>query len=104
MTADIASRICHSGGSTVCCERRPPVTSESPVENEPRENPRPDRITLRFMVSPGDIAASGISVAAGRVLEWIDKAGYACAVGWSRAYCVTAYVGNVHFTYPVAPG
>ena len=80
------------------------MTSEPPVENDPREHPRPDRITLRFMVSPGDIAASGISVAAGRVLEWIDKAGYACAVGWSRAYCVTAYVGNVHFTYPVAPG
>ena len=80
------------------------MTSEPPVGNDPREHPRPDRITLRFMVSPGDIAASGISVAAGRVLEWIDKAGYACAVGWSRAYCVTAYVGNVHFTYPVAPG
>ena len=25
-------------------------------------------------------------------------------VGWSRASCVTASVGNVHFTYPVAPG
>ena len=64
----------------------------------------PDRITLRFMVSPRDIGASGTSVAAGSVLEWIDKAGYACAVGWSRAYCVTAYVGNVHFTHSIAPG
>lgn len=59
---------------------------------------------MRFMVSPRDLGISGNSVAAGSVLEWIDKAGYACAVGWSRSYCVTAYVGNVHFTQPIAPG
>src|SRR5215216_426199 len=43
-------------------------------------------------------------VSAGRVLEWIDKAGYACAVAWSRSYSVTAYVGNVSFTRPVQVG
>jgi 4-hydroxybenzoyl-CoA thioesterase len=43
-------------------------------------------------------------VSAGRVLEWIDKAGYAAAVGWGGTYCVTAYVGNVRFTRPVAVG
>jgi 4-hydroxybenzoyl-CoA thioesterase len=64
----------------------------------------PDRITLRFMANPQDAAVAGTTVAAGRVLEWIDKAGYACAVGWSDSYCVTAYVGNVHFTRPIAPG
>jgi len=63
-----------------------------------------DRITLRFLAAPQDSAAGGTTVAAGRVLEWIDKAGYACAVGWSSSYCVTAYVGNVHFTRPVAAG
>ena len=63
-----------------------------------------DRITLRFLAAPTDASADGGSVQAGRVLEWIDKAGYACAVGWSAAYCVTAYVGNVHFTRPIAPG
>ncbi|SDY82583.1 acyl-CoA thioesterase [Herbiconiux ginsengi] len=63
-----------------------------------------DRITLRFMAAPQDAAAGGVTVAAGRVLEWIDKAGYACAVGWSSSYCVTAYVGNVHFTRPIASG
>ncbi|WP_370545113.1 acyl-CoA thioesterase [Herbiconiux sp. VKM Ac-1786] len=63
-----------------------------------------DRITLRFLAAPQDAAADGRTVAAGRVLEWIDKAGYACAVGWSGAYCVTAYVGNVHFTRRVQPG
>jgi 4-hydroxybenzoyl-CoA thioesterase len=63
-----------------------------------------DRITLRFMAAPQDAAVGGTTVAAGRVLEWIDKAGYACAVGWSSSYCVTAYVGNVHFTRPIASG
>jgi 4-hydroxybenzoyl-CoA thioesterase len=63
-----------------------------------------DRVTLRFLVAPSDMDASGESVQAGRVLEWIDKAGYACAVGWSASYCVTAYVGDVHFTRPIAAG
>jgi 4-hydroxybenzoyl-CoA thioesterase len=63
-----------------------------------------DSITLRFLAAPQDTAAGGLTVAAGRVLEWIDKAGYACAVGWSASYCVTAYVGNVHFTRPIAAG
>lgn len=65
---------------------------------------RADRITLRFLAAPQDSAADGRTVAAGRVLEWIDKAGYACAVGWSSSYCVTAYVGNVHFTRSMTPG
>ncbi|MDY7529591.1 MULTISPECIES: acyl-CoA thioesterase [unclassified Cryobacterium] len=63
-----------------------------------------DRITLRFMAVPQDTAADGITVAAGSVLEWIDKAAYACAVGWSASDTVTAYVGNVHFTRPIPPG
>ncbi len=63
-----------------------------------------DRITLRFLASPQDSAVGGTTVAAGRVLEWIDKAGYACAVGWSSSYCVTAYVGNVHYTRPIGAG
>lgn len=65
---------------------------------------RADRITLQFFAEPKDAAVGGETVAAGSALEWIDKAGYACAVGWSRSYCVTAYVGNVHFTRPIAPG
>ncbi|MCU1407800.1 MAG: acyl-CoA thioesterase [Glaciihabitans sp.] len=63
-----------------------------------------DRITLRFLAAPSDAAADGSTVQAGSVLEWIDKAGYACAVGWSGSSCVTAYVGNVHFTAPISPG
>ena len=60
-------------------------------------------ITLRFLAAPTDAGVSG-HVSAGRVMEWIDKAGYACAVGWSGRYCVTAYVGNVSFTRPVQVG
>ena len=60
-------------------------------------------ITLRFLAVPTDAGFSG-NVSGGRVLEWIDKAGYACAVGWAGTYSVTAYVGNVRFSRPVKVG
>ena len=63
----------------------------------------PAEITLRFLAAPTDAGQSG-SVSAGRVLEWIDKAGYAAAAGWSGTYAVTAYVGNARFTRPVEVG
>lgn len=69
-----------------------------------KERVGPDASTLRILASPQDTALDGRSVAPGRILEWIDKVGYACAVGWAGGYCVTAYVGNVRFTRPVAPG
>jgi acyl-CoA hydrolase len=60
-------------------------------------------VTLRFLAAPTDAGyADGVS--AGRVLEWIDKAAYACAANWSGTYCVTAYVGDVHFTRPIPVG
>jgi len=61
-------------------------------------------ITLRFLAAPTDVATIGGAVHGGPILEWIDKAGYACAVGWSRSYCVTAYVGNVRFNRPIESG
>jgi 4-hydroxybenzoyl-CoA thioesterase len=67
-----------------------------------RETPGREQ-TLRFLAAPSDAGYSG-SVTGGRVMEWIDRAGYACAVGWSGRYCVTVYVGNVRFTRPVAIG
>jgi 4-hydroxybenzoyl-CoA thioesterase len=60
-------------------------------------------LTLRFLAAPTDVSFGG-TVHGGRILEWIDKAGYACAVGWSGHYCVTAYLGNVRFTRPVEIG
>ena len=63
------------------------------------------RVTLRFMAAPTDILQAGsFGVHGGRVLEWIDKAAYACAVQWSSTYCVTAYVGHIHFTRPIPSG
>ena len=60
-------------------------------------------VTLRFLAAPTDVNAIG-TVSAGRVLEWIDKAGYACAVAWSQRYCVTAYIGDVKMAMPIPPG
>ncbi len=66
---------------------------------------RSREIILRFLAAPTDVAFINSDViAGGRVLEWIDKAAYACAVGWSGGYCVTAYVGNVNFTRPIHSG
>ncbi len=61
------------------------------------------QVTLRFLAAPTD-AGQGGSVSGGRILEWIDKAGFACAAGWSGRYCVTAYVGNIDFHRPVQVG
>lgn len=59
--------------------------------------------TFRFLAAPTDVGQSGV-VSAGRVLEWIDKAGYAEAIRWCGGYAVTAYVGNVHFHRSVEVG
>ena len=63
----------------------------------------PARSPCASWQGPTDAGYSG-TVGGGRVLEWIDKAGYAAAAGWSGTYCVTAYVGNVRFTRPVEVG
>lgn len=60
-------------------------------------------VTLRFLAAPTDRGKAG-TVDAGRVLEWVDKAAFAAATGWSGSYCVTAYVGNIHFHDPVQVG
>ena len=64
---------------------------------------REREVTLRFLAAPTDVGYSG-GVDGGRVLEWIDKAGYALAAAWSGRYCVTAYVGHVRFSRPVLSG
>ncbi|MBP3088612.1 acyl-CoA thioesterase [Corynebacterium sp. sy017] len=66
---------------------------------------RSPEITLRFLAAPTDVLMAGShGIGGGRVLEWIDKAAYACAVQWSGTYCVTAYVGHIHFTRPIPSG
>src|SRR4051812_20121681 len=60
-------------------------------------------ITLRFLAEPTDVNFGG-KVHGGTVMKWIDQAGYTCATGWSRCYCVTVYVGGIRFYKPVLIG
>src|ERR1041385_6325624 len=60
-------------------------------------------VTLRFLAEPTEVNFGG-KVHGGTVMKWIDHAGYACAVGWSGQYCVTAYVGGIRFHKPVLIG
>ena len=64
---------------------------------------RQREITLRFLAQPTDVNFGG-KVHGGTVMKWIDQGGYACAVGWSGRYCVTAYVGGIRFYKPVLVG
>jgi 4-hydroxybenzoyl-CoA thioesterase len=59
---------------------------------------------LRFLAPPTEVDLDGRTIKAGHVLEWIDRAGFACAAAWSGSYCVTAYVGNVAFQQPIRVG
>lgn len=64
---------------------------------------RRHEVTLRFLAAPTDLGHSG-TVDAGRVLEWVDKAAFAAATAWAGRYCVTVYVGNIHFKEAVEVG
>jgi acyl-CoA hydrolase len=60
-------------------------------------------INLCFLAEPKEVNFGG-KVHGGSVMKWIDQAGYACAVGWSGNYCVTAYVGGIKFYQPLKIG
>ena len=60
-------------------------------------------MTLRFLAQPTDVNFGG-KVHGGMVMKWIDQAGYACAVAWSGAYCVTVAVGGIQFVQPILIG
>ncbi len=53
-------------------------------------------VVFRFLAEPADVNFGG-KVFGGAVMKWIDQAGFACAVGWSGQYSVTAYVGGIAF-------
>ena len=59
--------------------------------------------TLRFLSKATDVDY-GERVDGGHVLEWVDKAGYACAAEWSGRYCVTAFIGDIRFVRPIGVG
>ncbi|HET9047371.1 MAG TPA: acyl-CoA thioesterase [Chiayiivirga sp.] len=60
-------------------------------------------VSFRFLAQPTDVNFGG-KVHGGMVMKWIDQAGYACAVAWSGAYCVTAAVGSIQFLVPILIG
>jgi acyl-CoA hydrolase len=60
-------------------------------------------VTLRFLAEPGDVNFGG-KVHGGAVMKWIDQAGYTCAAGWAGTYCVTVYLGGLHFLGPIRVG
>jgi acyl-CoA hydrolase len=64
---------------------------------------RPRKVTLRFLAAPTDVNFGG-KVHGGAVMKWIDQAGYTCAAGWTGHYCVTVYVGGIHFVQPIHVG
>src|SRR5574337_334642 len=68
------------------------------------EPARPQSVTtLRFLAKATDVGY-GERIDGGHVLEWVDKAGYACASQWSGRYCVTAFIGDIRFAEPIAVG
>jgi acyl-CoA hydrolase len=64
---------------------------------------RQREVTLRFLAEPGDVNFGG-KVHGGAVMKWIDQAGYTCAAGWTGTYCVTVYLGGLHFLAPIFVG
>lgn len=64
----------------------------------------PQRATiLRFLAEPSHVNFGG-KVHGGMLMKWIDQAGYACAAGWTGKYCVTVFVGGIHFIKPILVG
>jgi len=64
---------------------------------------RPRAVTLRFLAEPSHVNFGG-KVNGGAVMKWIDQAGYTCAAGWTGGYCVTLYLGGLHFIRPIRVG
>jgi acyl-CoA hydrolase len=60
-------------------------------------------VTLRFLAEPTDVNFGG-KVHGGAMMKWIDQAGYTCAAGWTGTYCVTVYLGSLHFLGPIRVG
>lgn len=60
-------------------------------------------VTMRFLAEPTDVNFGG-KVHGGAAMKWIDLAAYACAAAWSGKYCITAYVGGMHFVKPILVG
>jgi uncharacterized protein (TIGR00369 family) len=63
----------------------------------------PGHSVLRFLAEPSHVNFGG-KVHGGMLMKWIDQAGYTCAAQWAGTYCVTVYIGGIHFTQPILVG
>ena len=59
--------------------------------------------TMSFLAEPTDVNYSG-KVHGGEVMRWIDQAGYAFAVQYSKGYAVTKHVDFIEFINPMRIG
>jgi len=62
-----------------------------------------EKKTMSFLAEPTDVNFSG-KVHGGEVMRWIDQAGYAFAVRYSKGYAVTKLVDNIEFINPMRIG
>ena len=58
---------------------------------------------MTFLAEPTDVNFSG-KVHGGEVMKWMDQAGYAYAVQYSKGYAVTRIVDNIEFVNPMRIG
>ncbi len=60
-------------------------------------------VVFRFFAEPTDVNFGG-KVHGGAVMKWLDQTAFACASSWSGTYCVTVFVGGIHFVRPIYIG
>ena len=60
-------------------------------------------ITLRFLAAQGTVSPAG-RIHGGTILRWVDEARQACASGWARGHCVTAFMGGASFEHAIHVG
>jgi 4-hydroxybenzoyl-CoA thioesterase len=59
--------------------------------------------TLRFRAASTDIDSYG-KVRGGRVMRWLDEAGYACGADWAGTDVVTSYVAGIRLCRAIFAG
>jgi acyl-CoA hydrolase len=60
-------------------------------------------LQLSFLAQTTDVNYRG-TVHGGKVMKWIDEAGYALAAQHTGKYCVTKFVDDIEFKNPISIG
>lgn len=60
-------------------------------------------LVLSFLAQTTDVNYRG-KVHGGKVMKWIDEAGYALAAQHTGKYCVTKFVDDIEFKNPISIG